>query len=179
MDLRVKKTERAIRRAFFQLLQTKPFEKITVKELSELAEINKTTFYAHYETIYDLLDTVQLEFIDAVTDHLENFSLLFSNPRGFILQLYSGMEYLNIENIPPMSANSNLFVQRLSEAIDKKVAAQGVQLSKYQGISIILDFIISGLIGLRKDSQQERTEEELEYLASFVEGGIRALPPLE
>ena len=50
MDIRVKKTKRAIQKAFVALLLEKPIEKITVKEIAERAEINKTTFYSHYET---------------------------------------------------------------------------------------------------------------------------------
>ena len=50
MDIRVKKTKRAIQKAFIALLREKPIEKITVKEIAERAEINKTTFYSHYET---------------------------------------------------------------------------------------------------------------------------------
>ena len=46
MDLRIKKTKRAIRRAFAELIKEKPMEKITVKEIAERAEINKTTFNA-------------------------------------------------------------------------------------------------------------------------------------
>ena len=49
MDIRVKKTKRAIQKAFVALLREKPIEKITVKEIAERAEINKTTFYSHYE----------------------------------------------------------------------------------------------------------------------------------
>ena len=45
MDLREKKTLRAIRTAFLQLRGQRPLEKITVKELCELAEISKATFY--------------------------------------------------------------------------------------------------------------------------------------
>ena len=51
MDIRVKKTKRAIQKAFIALLREKPIEKITVKEIAERAEINKTTFYSHYETL--------------------------------------------------------------------------------------------------------------------------------
>ena len=47
MDIRVKKTKRAIQKAFVALLREKPIEKITVKEIAERAEINKTTFYSH------------------------------------------------------------------------------------------------------------------------------------
>ena len=43
MDIRIEKTERAIRNAFLELRAAKPLEKITVKELCSLACINKST----------------------------------------------------------------------------------------------------------------------------------------
>ena len=49
MDLRIEKTERGIKNAFIELRSRKPLEKITVKELCELACINKSTFYSHYK----------------------------------------------------------------------------------------------------------------------------------
>ena len=44
MDLRIKKTKRAIRTAFYELIKEKPLEKITVTEIAARAEINKATF---------------------------------------------------------------------------------------------------------------------------------------
>ena len=46
-DLRVVKTIAAIKRAFDELICEQDFERITVKELCERAQINKKTFY-HY-----------------------------------------------------------------------------------------------------------------------------------
>ena len=60
-DLRYIKTEKAIQKAFHELLQEKTLQKITVKEIAERAEINKTTFYAHYETLPDLIDHLESE----------------------------------------------------------------------------------------------------------------------
>ena len=54
MDLRIQKTEKAIKNAFLELRAGKPLEKITVKELCGLALINKSTFYSHYDDIYAL-----------------------------------------------------------------------------------------------------------------------------
>ena len=48
MDIRIEKTEKAIRNAFLELRAAKPLEKITVRELCSLACINKSTFYSHY-----------------------------------------------------------------------------------------------------------------------------------
>lgn len=70
MDLREKKTKRSIRNAFLQLRATKPLEKITIKELSELAEISKATFYLHYKDIYDLSNQLQSEVIQNILDSI-------------------------------------------------------------------------------------------------------------
>ena len=56
MDLRTERTKRSIANAFLELRKQKDIEKITVKELAELAYINKATFYTHYHDIYDLSD---------------------------------------------------------------------------------------------------------------------------
>lgn len=61
MDIRMEKTERAIRNAFLELRSKRALEKITVKELCALAQINKSTFYAHYQDIYDLSEKLQME----------------------------------------------------------------------------------------------------------------------
>jgi len=54
MDLRVEKTKGSIVNAFLSLRARKPLEKITVKELCQLARINKSTFYTHYSDIFAL-----------------------------------------------------------------------------------------------------------------------------
>jgi AcrR family transcriptional regulator len=53
-DRRSSKTEKAIKQALVTLLREKPLDHISVRELSELADINRTTFYAHYPDIYAL-----------------------------------------------------------------------------------------------------------------------------
>lgn len=68
MDLREKKTKRSIKNAFLQLRARKPLERITIKELAELAEISKATFYLHYKDIYDLSNQLQNEVIQNILD---------------------------------------------------------------------------------------------------------------
>lgn len=63
MDLRTEKTRTSIKNSFIELRTKKPIEKITVKELSDLARINKATFYRHYEDIYALSEEIENELI--------------------------------------------------------------------------------------------------------------------
>ena len=72
MDIRIEKTERAIRNAFLELRAAKPLEKITVKELCSLACINKSTFYSHYEDIYALSQMLESETITTVIKNISS-----------------------------------------------------------------------------------------------------------
>ena len=62
-DHRIRVTKMLIRRAFTELLRTKPIQSISVKELCETAGINRGTFYAHYTDIYDLLKKMEEEML--------------------------------------------------------------------------------------------------------------------
>ena len=66
-DLRVRKTKEAIRRTFEDMICEMDYEKITVKELTDRAMINRKTFYLHYETLDDLLEELQQEIVDSFT----------------------------------------------------------------------------------------------------------------
>lgn len=49
-------TEKQIRETFLHMLEETPFDKIRITGLCREAGINRSTFYAHFYDIYDLLD---------------------------------------------------------------------------------------------------------------------------
>jgi AcrR family transcriptional regulator len=55
IDLRVVKTRETIQTQMIRLLETVPFEKITVNQLILACRINRSTFYRNYEDKYDLI----------------------------------------------------------------------------------------------------------------------------
>ncbi|ANZ60523.1 hypothetical protein AYR62_12595 [Secundilactobacillus paracollinoides] len=55
-DLRVRRTNEQIERAFFLLLKKREFKTITVQDISKTAKIGRSTFYSHYYDKYDLLE---------------------------------------------------------------------------------------------------------------------------
>lgn len=86
MDLRVKKTQKSIRDAFLSLRKNKPIEKITVKELCENALINKTTFYLHYQSIYDLSEAIENELIESCFANIRDEDI--KHPDKMVLEFY-------------------------------------------------------------------------------------------
>ncbi|PTF15060.1 TetR/AcrR family transcriptional regulator [Staphylococcus devriesei] len=77
-DRRVRKTKTAIKKAFTDLLKQKDLDKITIQDISNLADINRGTFYLHYEDKYSLLDDMEDECIGEIKS-LSQFNQLEGN----------------------------------------------------------------------------------------------------
>ncbi len=88
MDLRQQKTKRSIINAFLRLRSKKPLEKITVRELSELAEIHKATFYLHYHDIYELSESLERELIESILAGISDPASFLTNTERFNEELY-------------------------------------------------------------------------------------------
>lgn len=70
-DQRTQLTYSLLRQAFTDLLQRKPIQRITVKELCQKAGVNRSTFYAHYMDIYDLLEKLEEDMVEDFQQALE------------------------------------------------------------------------------------------------------------
>lgn len=73
-DRRVKYTKMVLRESLTKIMHDKPISRITIKELCENADINRATFYAHYNDQYDLLKKVEQEIIDDINSYLDSSS---------------------------------------------------------------------------------------------------------
>ena len=65
-DRRFRKNKKAIRSAYMSLVQEKGYQKVTISDIAERADINRMTFYAHYDIVEDIF----AEFIDEMETHL-------------------------------------------------------------------------------------------------------------
>lgn len=87
MDLRKQRTQKNIIDAFMNLRAKKRLEKITVTELSQLAMINKATFYQHYKDIYDLSDQLEKKAIQEILASLPHPEYFITNPKQNAIEL--------------------------------------------------------------------------------------------
>lgn len=70
-DRRVLRTKRSIHSAFLELMKQKELHKITIKELSELADINRKTFYAYYDSVSAVLSDIENQIIGEFQQGIE------------------------------------------------------------------------------------------------------------
>lgn len=70
-DLRVIKTEQHIEQAFLNLLQSKPYRAITVQDILDGANINRSTFYRHYPSKDALAEKMVADFYQPYEEFLK------------------------------------------------------------------------------------------------------------
>ncbi len=145
MDLRIEKTRKSIINAFIELRSKKPLEKITVKELSEVAVINKATFYLHYKDIYDLSDSLETELINNVLKNIFHPEALLTDPALFIEELLVSFnsQFALLKIIFQGNRISNL-PQKIERGVRKLIFEKYPEYESDFEKNVMLTYIIQG-----------------------------------
>lgn len=119
-DLRFERTEKMIQLAFLELLKHTSFNEISIAKLAQASLVDRTTFYAHYENLYELADTVVKQtlapFIAAFSEseqqkHNKNFDNYSFFSHELINHLLSNKEEIELVREIPLGTKG--FDQRL------------------------------------------------------------------
>ena len=85
-------SKRVIKESFVELLDNKPLSKISVKEICEMADVNRCTFYSYYEDIYDLHNKIMQEYYDKIV-------LIAEQAREKLKQMMKCGRKINVEDV--------------------------------------------------------------------------------
>ena len=147
LDIRIEKTERAIKQSFMELRAEKPVEKIRVKELCDRACINKSTFYAHYQDIYALATAMEDELVQAVVESLPRLTASDVSERTEWLarELFRAFTQ-HQQEVDVLFADSRqgLFINRVEQAIAKCIADSDPTFETDVVRRIVLSFCVQG-----------------------------------
>lgn len=169
MDLRTKKTLQSIRSAFLTLRKRKPLERITVKELSQLAEISKATFYLHYHDIYDLSTALQDEVIQSILADIDpelfltnsaqltkDLFLAFGRRQELIDVLFSGVQ-------------SSILPIRVEQVLKERIFQLFPQRQEDPYFNIYLTYqILGSFYAYRENNQRFGADFTIETLAGLT-----------
>ena len=152
-------TRKVIRDAFFNMLNERPLNKITVKDIVTACEINRNTFYYYYTDVYailsELFQTELQRVIDEYNDTLsweEGFLVAARfalNNKKAIYHVYNSMQKEELENyIYKVSGNvMERYVERVSSGIMASSADKKLIASFYQSAltEMVHHWIASGM----------------------------------
>jgi len=136
-----------IKESLINLLEEKDISQITIKEICENADVNRSTFYAHYTDQYDLLRKIEDEFLANIRDYL------------------SELEQKNKDEVNPV-----LLAEKIFEYIKENAKLCKLLLSERGGLNfqkrvvmLVYDTIINELM-----DNSKITKEDAEYVYSFT-----------
>ena len=81
---RKKESQEKIEKTFLQLIQTKEVEDITVSDICKISSLNRSTFYANYLDIYDLVDKVNIRMQTEFANVFLSDSESGHNPQSYL-----------------------------------------------------------------------------------------------
>jgi len=177
-DRRVKYTIMVLKDALVEAMQSEHISKISVKSLCELADVNRSTFYAHFRDQYDLLHTIQREALDKIAEYLRSQD--FNDNRPISQQVL-------IRILDYVKKNANLFKALFSDNGDPDIRTEIMDLTQIFPMDIyeaagerIRDYMIGfGAMGcisiLQKwlnDGMPESTTQIAELIMQILFHGV-------
>ena len=143
-DRRIMMTKRMLKDALIEMLKEKDIYHISIRELCEKADVNRTTFYKYYSSQFDLLADMEKDLIDFIAKAIERNE---SDPEKIIT---AACRYLE-ENIgfARLIVNNNVD----PDFAHKLLAMDSIKSSTLRNID------------------SKRSEAELEYIYNFLTYG--------
>lgn len=176
MDLRIQKTRSGIINAFLQLRAKKPLERITVKELADLAMINKATFYLHYKDIYDLSEQLENELFQSVFNSIAHPNSVLSEPKLFARELVEGfIANQSLIDIIFGDGRRNILAEKIEREMRRFVFEKYPQYKDSPEINISLTYMIKGGYYAYTENARYGADVVVEIIGEMSEGVISRL----
>ncbi len=181
-DRRVRRTKKLLTKSLTTLMREKKINKITVTELTELADVNRSTFYLYYKDIYDMIEKIENEMFDDFSIELDKLYLSEVKKEStlsfFIFVFDFIRENADICKILLGEDGDYNFLNKFKEAILKCQPPIMYKLGDDRG-RYFMPFAISGCIGAiqqwLEDDMKITSVDMSVFLMSLISGGIKSI----
>ena len=172
------KSKNVIKEAFLHLISNKDITQIRVREITDLANISKGTFYAHYSDIYNVLEDIENENIERLVSFLteklhdsliDDFTPFISELFGYIQENHDIYNNLFKSNIAPVFLNKlqKVFVDYMMNDTNMIL-----KLKSKKEARLYFSFIAVGTASLIHQHFLNPVEYELNELIDTLNDGI-------
>lgn len=150
VDRRVLKSQEAIKKAFIELLNEKGFDKMTIQDISDRANVNRRTVYLHYLDKFDLLDKLIEEHITNLKEMFVSLSKTDINTAGEIIFEYFQSNYLFFSTMMVGSGAPYFRSRYLEFSFELLRGEVNVTVGKNKGLNedIIIRFVSAAYVEL-------------------------------
>ncbi len=172
-DRRVKRTKKLLRDSLFSLLQEKSINEITVTELTDVADINRATFYFYYTDIFDMLEQIQNEAYELFEDVLQGAEDCVSTPEAFVKYVENILMFCKqnpaiARFVITREYNNNKVLTKIKKLLAKNVPVAKEQYAQDDPRRFILNFALNSLTGTVVDWMDDGMVIPPNVMAEFI-----------
>jgi len=177
-DRRVRRTKKLLTQALTELLQKKQINEITVKELTDLADMNRGTFYLYYKDVFDMLEKIEdsmFETLDTILS-LHEHEDAAARTGAILIDLFRFIEDNQEMCRVLLSPHGDMnFLHRLNEVVREKCLQAWPGLRKADDVSFEYhyNFVICGCGGVIRAWVNRNCREPAEQMAELADLMIR------
>ena len=84
-DRRVLKSKKAIKKAFMSILATKDINDITIKNIADVADVDRKTVYNYYNGTYEILNEIENEMVASINEAVKSITLDGTTNQHFLI----------------------------------------------------------------------------------------------
>ena len=172
------RSRRLIRKALLELLQEKKFEKITVTDIANRADINRSTFYAHYPDVMGLLEELMEDTVNRSLELVSgiDMQLFLEDPMPVLEKLIAiGEENMEIYKLLGNSDFAMRQVERMKTVLVEN-AAGAVNIPEHirssEAFNIHMHFFVGGILNVYQQwilgSLSSSPDEIMKHLAELI-----------
>lgn len=178
-DRRVRKTKKQLRQGLTKLMEEKSVKDITVRELSDLIDINRGTFYLHYKDVFDMVEQIESELFETFHYVLDKNPVNSSNadPLPMIIDVFHFIKENEDMTRVLLSENGDIaFVNRLKDLVKNRCLDAWMEIfntGKSQNFEYFYSFIVSGCIGLIQNWLENGMVESPEHMSKLAQQMIQ------
>lgn len=171
LDRRIRKTRAQLIGGLITLLKEKDIQDISVKELADLVDINRGTFYLHYNDIYDMVHKIEDELFAEFETILEkDFPTLEHpvSPYEAMLDVFHVLE--NKKEITRVLIGPHgdlIFVNRMKNMVKQRIETLLETTSTNPNNEFYSAFVVSGFIGIFETWLLKDDPATPEHMAEF------------
>lgn len=172
-DRRIRKTKAALRHGLAVLTQKKSIKEITVKELVEEVDINRSTFYLHYTDIYSMVSELENELLAQFRHAIDLYPPTSSEDEmcRFFEHIYNILADNREICIALVGENGDIsFIRQVEDFVAgriKKIFESGM-VKNIDDTKYVFDFCISGGMGLFKHWLSDENVLEPAHMARLT-----------
>ena len=161
-------TKKILKESLLELMQNKPVSKITIKEICDLSDMSRSTFYLHYQDQFELLEDIEKEVLEKTFENLRKIDSPMNTMESIEAFLNYVKEHRTTFGVLLCQPENELFQQSIISNVQKYVQKSAPEIDEIPTARYVYTFIMYGSLNVIKVWIDKNFDADIHDLAEVL-----------